>query len=73
MPVKYSDFNLGIPGCDNRIAWELYRAGYKLINPASKIKSYHYHPSDLHNYHDETGEVKAYCYIAKPYLFVELT
>jgi hypothetical protein len=73
LPIKYSDFNLGIPGCDNRIAWELQRAGYRLINPASAIKSYHYHPSDLHNYHDEPGVVKPHCYIAKPYLFVELT
>lgn len=73
MPIKYSDFHLGIPGCDNRIAWELHRAGYKLINPASWLKSYHYHPSDLHNYHDDLGVNKPHLYIAKPYLFVELT
>lgn len=73
LPVRYSEFNLGIPGCDNRIAWELHRAGYKLINPASWLKSYHYHPSDLHNYHDEDGVIKPHTYIAKPYLFVELT
>jgi len=54
--VKYASFNLGIPGCDNRIAWELHRAGYLMKNPATTIKSYHYHPSDLHNYLDEKGE-----------------
>lgn len=73
LPVRYSDFHLGIPGCDNRMAWELHRAGYKLINPASWLKSYHYHPSDLHNYHDDLGVNKPHLYIAKPYLFVELT
>lgn len=72
-PVKYATFNLGIPGCDNRIAWELYRAGYKLLNPAHSIKCYHYHPSDLHTYHDENGENIKYLYIPKPYLFVELS
>lgn len=72
-PVKYATFNLGVPGCDNRIAWELWRAGYILKNPASKIKAYHYHPSDLHTYHDENGENIKYLYVPKPYLFVELT
>lgn len=72
-PVKYATFNLGVPGCDNRIAWELWRAGYILKNPASRIKAYHYHPSDLHTYHDENGENIKYLYVPKPYLFVELT
>lgn len=71
--VRYSEFYLGIPGCDNRIAWELSRAGYKLINPAHSVFCYHYHPSDLHTYHNEQGTIIPHCYIAKPYLFVELT
>ncbi len=72
-PIKYASFHLGVPGCDNRIAWELHRAGYILKNPASKIKCYHYHPSDLHTYHDDKGENIKYLYIPKPYLFVEVT
>lgn len=72
-PVKFGGFHLGVPGCDNRIAWELNRAGYILKNPASKIKTYHYHPSDLHTYHDENKEIIKYLYVPKPYLFVELT
>lgn len=63
--VRFCDFFLGIPGCDNRIAWELSQAGYRLFNPASVVKVYHYHPSDLHTY---DGKVK----IPKPYLFVEV-
>lgn len=72
-PVKFGSFHLGVPGCDNRIAWELNRTGYILKNPASKIKTYHYHPSDLHTYHDENKEIIKYLYVPKPYLFVELT
>lgn len=70
---RYSEFNLGVPGCDNRMAWELSRIGYRLKNPARTIKSYHFHPSDEHTYHDENREIKKYYYIAKPYLFVEVT
>lgn len=64
--VRFCDFNLGIPGCDNRIAYELNRAGYRLINPATKIQSIHYHQSDLHNYNDLTPKVP------KPYLYVNV-
>jgi len=65
--IRHCDFNLGIPGCDNRIAYELNRAGYRLSNPATKIQSIHYHQSDLHNYDDNTPK------IAKPYLFINVT
>jgi len=72
-PVRFADFNLGVPGCDNRIAWELNRAGYIMQNPATKIKCYHYHPSDLHTYQGSDGKNIPYLFIPKPYLFVELT
>ena len=65
--VRFADFYLGIPGCDNRIAYELNRAGYRMFNPATKIQSIHYHQSDLHNYTQETPK------IPKPYLYIEIT
>jgi hypothetical protein len=37
----YAKFYLGIPGCDNRIAYEFIKAGYKVINPSNKITIYH--------------------------------
>lgn len=64
--VRFADFYMGIPGCDNRIAYELNRAGYRLLNPANKIQSIHYHQSDLHNYDQETPK------IPKPYLYVDI-
>ena len=36
-------FHIGVPRCDNRIAHELERAGYEVINPAFSIPSYHLH------------------------------
>jgi hypothetical protein len=64
--VRFADFYMGIPGCDNRIAYELNRAGYRLLNPATTVQSVHYHPSDLHNYNQDTPK------IPKPYLYVEV-
>jgi hypothetical protein len=51
-PIKevVADFTLGIGGCDNRIAYILNEAGYKVTNPCSKIKAYHLHLSGVRNY-----------------------
>jgi hypothetical protein len=43
------DFGLGIPGCDNRIAYELAK-NYNVVNPSYSIKTYHYHESNVRNY-----------------------
>jgi hypothetical protein len=45
-PIKSTlkaDFPLGVPRCDNRLLYELGQAGYKVLNPAYSIKSYHIH------------------------------
>lgn len=46
----YCDFNIGIPGCDNRLAYEANKAGYKIKNPSFEIKTYHLHTSNVRNY-----------------------
>jgi spore maturation protein CgeB len=43
-------FNLGIPGCDNRIAHEIKTAGYELFNPSRTIRFYHLHNSGVRTY-----------------------
>lgn len=43
------DFGLGIPGCDNRIAYELSK-NYIVRNPSYSIKTYHFHESNYRNY-----------------------
>lgn len=40
------DFNLGIPGCDNRIAFEFVKAGYIVNNNSLSLKTYHKHESN---------------------------
>lgn len=39
----FCDFQLGTPGCDNRIAWELRQVGYFVTNPSLTIKTHHVH------------------------------
>ncbi len=41
--VNNIDFPMGLPACDNRFAFELEQVGYKVLNPAFTIKSYHLH------------------------------
>ena len=61
-----ADFCIGIPRCDNRIACELEKAGYRVENPSFSIKSYHFH----------TGERKEYAvenllsFIPQPYKYI---
>jgi hypothetical protein len=46
----YCDFTLGIPGCDNRIAYEFSSKGYDVINNCLTIKTYHIHNSNYRSY-----------------------
>lgn len=64
-PIGFADFYMGIPGCDNRIAYEIYAAGYEIINPAFDIRSIHLHADDKRYY--APGK------ISKPYLPVPVT
>ena len=53
----YGDILLGTPGCDNRIAYEIEKAGYILSNPSKKIKTYHVHSSNIRNYNPSADRV----------------
>lgn len=39
-------FNLGIPGCDNRISRIMFELGYTIRNPGLQIKTFHFHFSN---------------------------
>jgi hypothetical protein len=41
------NFFLGIPGCDNKIAYEAYIQEYKILNPSLDIITYHNHKSNI--------------------------
>lgn len=46
----HSDFRMGLPRCDNRIAWEAQCAGLAVSNPSRSIRAYHLHTSGIRNY-----------------------
>lgn len=60
----FADFCLGVPGCDNRIAYEIKKAGYQIINPSRTIHALHYHDSGVRSYTVKTPAVP------QPYYFV---
>jgi len=43
-------FGLGVPGCDNSIAYMLMAAGYRVLSPSKTIKAIHLHDSGVRNY-----------------------
>ena len=55
-PGKY-DIPFGKPGCDNRILFELEKAGYTVKNPSKSIKTYHLHKQKFDTY-DEADKAQ---------------
>lgn len=62
--IRNANFMLGMPGCDNKIAFILAILGYKCINEPYNIKTYHYHSTQIRNYKKNDA-------IPPPYLCVE--
>ena len=50
MPHVQCHFPLGVPGCDNRLAWEAARAGLVVSNPARSIRAHHLHLTAVRRY-----------------------
>jgi hypothetical protein len=52
--VKNLGFELGNIGCDHRFAYELWDAGYNVINPSKLIRTLHVHESNERFYTEDT-------------------
>ena len=48
---------LGIPRCDNKIAYEFWLRDWKLINPCLRIKTIHHQKSGIRNYKKEDTSI----------------
>lgn len=44
-PAIGGDYAFGLPGTDNKLAHQIQSAGYRVLNPAKSIRSYHTHVS----------------------------
>ncbi len=51
----WGPFHIGVPGCDNRMAYEIQRSNYRLTNPSNKIKCVHIHADQERNYNIPNG------------------
>eukprot|EP00924_Labyrinthula_sp_SR-Ha-C_P010800 snap_masked-scaffold_35-processed-gene-1.37-mRNA-1 protein AED:1.00 eAED:1.00 QI:0/0/0/0/1/1/2/0/280 len=52
------DFNQNVGlGVENRVLWEFQHAGYKVINPCERIRSYHLHCSNERTYRNKGKQV----------------
>jgi hypothetical protein len=67
--INALNFNMGVPGCDNRLAWELQQF-YKVSNPSKTIRCHHHHASGIRSYGKGRGQVKKEV-VPPPYLLVE--
>jgi hypothetical protein len=63
-------FPMGIPGCDNAIAYELKAMGLDVINPCRTVHAIHLHTSNYRTYGEGRGKPKAYR-ITPPYHWVQ--
>lgn len=48
--IDTSDFYFGLPGCDNRIAFNAVVSGMDVLNPCEIVRIDHHHASDERNY-----------------------
>jgi hypothetical protein len=62
------NFSMGIPGCDNRLAYELNMAGFNVLNPSKTIKTYHLHRVPFRSYEKRPNEI-----VLPPYLLIPPT
>lgn len=45
LPAFEAGFTLGVPACENRLAYEAHRAGIAVANPALSVRTWHHHAS----------------------------
>jgi len=62
--LNIGDYNLGVPGCDNKLAFELISNGYSVLNPSKTIHAIHLHNTEFRTYNHTTER------IAEPYHFI---
>lgn len=65
---KMYEIKLGKPYCDNRICYLLNQEKFYIINDMKNIKSYHYHNSNIRNYHQIKDKINGEILHIKPHI-----
>lgn len=50
LPAFRSDFQLGVPRCENRLAYEAAAAGVVVVDPALSIRTMHHHATNVRSW-----------------------
>ena len=66
LPAFRADFRLGVPRCENRLAYEAAAAGVVVVNPALSVRTRHHHATNVRSW--RRGE-----HYRGPLLFPRLT
>lgn len=66
--MKLLDYQLGLPGCDNKTIYTLSVAGFRVHNEPELIKTYHYHNSQYRPYITDNTIVPPPYYVLFPVL-----
>lgn len=74
LPDFACSFPLGVPGCDNRLAWEAAHAGLEVSNPGRSVRAHHLHLSGVRRYapqHAVPGPTRTVAagYLGTPWLW----
>lgn len=63
-----ADFPMGKMGCDNRIAYEIKKAGYNISNPSLTVNTWHVHNTNVRGYDPNVRNENTV--VSQPYLNV---
>lgn len=66
-----ADFPLGMMGCDNRIAYEIKKAGYNITNPSRSVFTWHLHNSGVRGYSPSVRN--EHTVVSQPYHYIKPT
>lgn len=61
------NYNLGVPGCDNKIAFELKNSGCNVLNPSKSIHAIHLHNTQFRTYTQEMRLMEPFHFIHPHY------
>lgn len=64
-PLKECTFPMGIPGCENRLAFEFFAKRYRVLNPSRVIRAHHEHRSQSRSY-EESQRVPGPYLLSRP-------
>jgi hypothetical protein len=72
LPEEIGYYFLGIPGCDNRLAFEIKNLGFRLHNPSFSIQAVHLHASQLRAYNKRKDKLEGQYYYPLPKFLVKI-